>query len=107
MLENNGDRDVPIAIDGTWQKRGFKSLNGVVTATRFDNGQVIDLTILTKHCTCLGKDFSNHSPSCTANYRGASGGMEVQGAIYIFSRSVQSYNVRYNRYFGDGDSKGF
>lgn len=31
---------------------------------------------------------------------------EVQGAIGFFSRSVQSYNVRYNLYLGDGDAKG-
>ena len=24
--------NVPISVDGTWQKRGFSSLNGVVTA---------------------------------------------------------------------------
>lgn len=47
VLENNGDRDIPIAIDGTWQKRGFKSLNGVVAATSFDTGLVIDVSILT------------------------------------------------------------
>lgn len=51
-------------------------MNGVVTATSFDTGLVIDVSILTKHCTCLGKDFGNHSPLCTANYSGASGGME-------------------------------
>ncbi|GFU81779.1 hypothetical protein TNCV_3086911 [Trichonephila clavipes] len=29
---NNGNPNVPVAIDGTWQKRGHTSLNGVVTA---------------------------------------------------------------------------
>ncbi|GFT47443.1 uncharacterized protein TNCV_3749891 [Trichonephila clavipes] len=29
---NNGCPNVPVAIDGTWQKRGHTSLNGGVTA---------------------------------------------------------------------------
>ncbi|GFW65213.1 uncharacterized protein TNCV_394791 [Trichonephila clavipes] len=36
---NNGNPNVPVAIDGTWQKRGHTSLNGVVTAVRVDTGK--------------------------------------------------------------------
>jgi hypothetical protein len=102
---NEGSRDIPIAVDGTWQKRGYKFLNGVITATSFDTGKVIDMAILSKHCTRPDKRMHLHS--CTANYRGSSGGMEVQGATEIFRRSLPTYNVRYTKYLGDGDSKGF
>lgn len=124
LVMNNGNRDLPVAIDGAWQKRGHTSLNGVITATSFDTGKVInmvfggyggglamvfgmviDLSILSKYCKCPDKE--NHTPSCTANYRGCSGGMEIQGAFEIFQRSLPSYNVRYTQYLGDGDSKGF
>lgn len=104
VVENEGSRDLPVAIDGTWQKRGHTSMNGVITATSFDTGKVIDVSILTKYCKCTNK--SQHNPSCTANYRGSSGGMEVQGAKEIFIRSKRAYNVRYTQ-LGDGDSKGF
>ena len=33
--------------------------------------------------------------------------MESAGAVAIFTRSVQRYGVRYTKYLGDGDSKGF
>lgn len=33
--------------------------------------------------------------------------MEVNGAEAIFQRSKEKYNVRYDHYLGDGDSKGF
>lgn len=102
---NDGIRDLPVALDGTWQKRGHTSLNGVVTATSFDTGKVIDISILSKYCKCPNKE--NHSETCTANYKGSSGGMEVQGAVEIFSRSKKTYDVRYTQYLGDGDSKGF
>lgn len=104
---NDNVRDLTIAIDGTWQTRGFKSLNGVVTATSFDTGRVIDVSIMTKHCICPNKTEGRHLPTCKANYQGSSGGMEVQGAKDIFNHSVSAYNVRYTKYLGDGDSKSF
>lgn len=37
---NKNSRDLCVAIDGTWQKRGHKSLNGVVSTTSADNYKV-------------------------------------------------------------------
>ncbi|GFU29578.1 uncharacterized protein NPIL_658771 [Nephila pilipes] len=37
--ENDGGRD--IVVDGSWQKRGFSSKNGVVTATSVDTVYII------------------------------------------------------------------
>ncbi|GFT75644.1 uncharacterized protein NPIL_99571 [Nephila pilipes] len=34
--ENEGGRDIAVAVDGSWQKRGFSSKNGVVTVTSVD-----------------------------------------------------------------------
>lgn len=37
-------RDIPASgFDGTWQRRGFKSLNGVVTCTSIDSGKIVDV----------------------------------------------------------------
>ncbi|KAJ8869154.1 hypothetical protein PR048_030722 [Dryococelus australis] len=33
VLENEGRSDVAAAFDGTWQKRGHTSMNGVMTVT--------------------------------------------------------------------------
>lgn len=48
--ENCGEikTDIPVALDGSWHKRGHTSLNGVITATSVDTGKVIDLECLTK-----------------------------------------------------------
>ncbi|GFU26992.1 uncharacterized protein TNCV_1151571 [Trichonephila clavipes] len=64
---NNGNPNVPVAIDGTWQKRGHTSLNGVVTAVSVDTGKVIDAEILSRKCSC---HFNGnlHSDECSANY---------------------------------------
>ncbi|GFT99390.1 uncharacterized protein TNCV_3357301 [Trichonephila clavipes] len=97
---NNGNPNVPVAIDGTWQKRGHTSLNGV------DTGKVIDAEILSRKCSC---HFNGnlHSDECSANYFGNSGGMEVEGALRIFNRSEVLHNLRYTQYLGDGDSKAY
>ena len=37
--------DVDISSDGTWQKRGYASLNGVVTTIAQDNGNCVDFDV--------------------------------------------------------------
>ena len=31
-----------VSVDGSWQRRGFSSLNGVVTAKLMETGKIID-----------------------------------------------------------------
>ena len=102
---NENSRDITAAFDGSWQKRGHTSLNGVITATSLDNGKVIDVECLTKFCHNCKSDEPGHV--CNKNYDGFSGGMESEGVVKMFQRSEQSYQVRYVNYLGDGDSKGY
>lgn len=48
--ENYGKNEIAAAFDGTWQKRGHTSMNGVVTVTSFDTGKVMDFECLSKFC---------------------------------------------------------
>ncbi|GFU63710.1 uncharacterized protein TNCV_1181751 [Trichonephila clavipes] len=54
---NEGNKNIAVAVDGTWQKRGYTSLNGVVTVTSIDTGKVIDVDILSKYCACKNLPF--------------------------------------------------
>ncbi|GFT13035.1 uncharacterized protein TNCV_431541 [Trichonephila clavipes] len=106
VIENEHNKNIAIALDGTWQKRGHTSKNGVVTATSLDNGKVIEFECLSKYCfEC--KSTNKTCDNCQVNYHGFSAGMESEGALRIFSRFLPNYNVRYVQYLGDGDSKGF
>ncbi|GBM54289.1 hypothetical protein AVEN_234113-1 [Araneus ventricosus] len=106
VSRNDNSRDITVVLDGTWQKRGHTSINGVITATSLYTGKVIDFECLCKYCfTCKIK--SNECKDCQKNYEGYSGGMESKGAIRTFQRSVPTRNVRYAKYLRDGDSKGF
>ncbi|GFU33450.1 uncharacterized protein TNCV_4362601 [Trichonephila clavipes] len=84
--ENDGKRDLAVAVDGSWQKRGFSSKNGLVTVTSVDTGKVIDVEVFSKHCICPNK--TKHLQNCKRNFEGYSGKMEVAGALSIFQFPV-------------------
>ncbi|GFW62039.1 uncharacterized protein TNCV_1684701 [Trichonephila clavipes] len=83
LMKNDGKRDLAVAVDGSWQKRGFSSKNGLVTVTSVDTGKVIDVE---KFFKTLYLSEQNQASS-------------------KFVPSL--YNVRYTKYLGDGDSKAF
>ncbi|XP_054279210.1 uncharacterized protein LOC128997596 [Macrosteles quadrilineatus] len=112
VQQNDGDSDISVAFDGTWQRRGFKSKNGVATITSIDTGKVLDFETLTKFCSGCSKaktpeQKQKHAPQCVKNYEGYSGGMETQAAVTLFNRSELKRNVRYVNMLGDGDSKAY
>lgn len=49
-LDKDDTLDVAVSFDGTWAKRGFTSLTGVVFAISVDSGEVLDYTVLSKAC---------------------------------------------------------
>ncbi|GFX07060.1 uncharacterized protein TNCV_1556631 [Trichonephila clavipes] len=78
VIANVNNSNIAVAVDGTWHKRGYSSLNRVVCATSVENGKVIDFEALTKYCSsCKGK--KEPCGNCAKNYEGFSGGMECRG----------------------------
>ncbi|GFU86826.1 uncharacterized protein TNCV_1342711 [Trichonephila clavipes] len=42
-----------ISVDGTWQRRGYSSMNGCVAGLSVDTGKVVDIEIMSSYCpTC-------------------------------------------------------
>ena len=39
---------IDASFDGTWQKRGYSSLNGVITAIAKDSGKWFDYRVMSK-----------------------------------------------------------
>ena len=117
--EYNQDEIVNIdaSFDGTWQKRGFSSLNGIVTVISKDAGKCIDFHVLSKKCSgCASWEGKEGTPEyerfsvdhdCLINYQGSAGSMESAGVVKCFKQSEQLYKVRYTNYIGDGDSKSY
>ena len=104
-----------VSADGTWQKRGHASLNGIVTL--ISNGKCIDNEVLSKYCRgCQmwhGKKgtaeydswFSEHD--CQASHDKSSGAMEAAGTVAMFNRSTKQNKLIHHEYLGDGDTLSF
>ena len=117
--DKNNLTDTSVSVDGSWQRRGYSSFNGVVTAISVENGKILDVEPMSRMCKeCkLKENLKNTNPDlygewrathdCKLNYQGSAGGMEVTGAKRIFGRSVEKHNLRYTKFLGDGDSKSF
>ena len=113
------EKDVAVSIDGTWQRKGFTSTLGVVTAISVEEGKVLDCVILSKSCKgCTRMESIRKSDplqfkrwqtshKCNLNYHGSSPNMEKVGAIKIYERSVSKHKLYYTSFYGDGDSKSY
>lgn len=107
----------PVSVDGSWQKRGYASMNGIVSVISNENGKCLDVHVMSKRCHgCAIWKNKENSPGyidwklnhdCQANHEGSSGSMEAAGAIIMFARSVSKNNLMYTEYIGDGDTSSF
>ena len=108
-----------MTCDGTWARRGFQSLYGVVAVASWKTGKVLDVEVLSKHCqacaTHHGMDTSSgeldwwkgHQASCEVYYCSSSSAMKSTGVLAIWKRSVSKNMLRYTQMISDGDSKTF
>ncbi|GFU51042.1 uncharacterized protein TNCV_2757151 [Trichonephila clavipes] len=92
--KETGVLDITVSFDGSWQKRGYKSLYGIGVVIDLLTGLVIDYEILSKYCT-----------ECTAAVPHLEWKMEA--AAILWQRSIQGCNMRYTCILSDGDSKTF
>ena len=104
-----------MSVDGTWQRGGFSSLNGVVVAVSTTNFKAVDVEIVSRYCqpwiskeelrktdkTAFNKWKIDHEASCKANYKGSA------GATKLFQRLVEKHGLCNISYYGDGDSKSY
>ena len=115
--EEQGTSDCDVSLDGSWQRRGYASLNGFVSAIERVTDKVVDVDVMTKYChSCKHWNGRVDDPGyedwaikhdCLINHKGSSGSMETEGAVRIFNRSVQKNGLYYINYIGDGDSSAF
>ena len=116
--DENNTLDAAVSFDGTWAKRGFTSLTGVVFVISVDTGEILDYYVLSKSCQkCAlkkSKDLSDEEfeewlleHECDINFAGSSPAMESEGAVVLWERSVERHNLRYKWMVSDGDSKAF
>ena len=114
--------DITVSSDGSWQRRGFQSKNGVVTTLSVNgkSSKVIDSHVLSNYCDACAKHKKKtaagaedvewgvtHERYCDKNHEGSAGKMEPDGTQVIFRRSQEKHNLRYVKFLGDGDCKSY
>lgn len=111
--------NLKVSGDGSWKKRGFKSLYGVTTLIGYYSGKVIDLVVKSSYCQAstywknkkgtekYNEWFEEHEEECLKNHEASAGKMEVASIIEMFLASEEKFGVKYENYIGDGDSKTF
>lgn len=108
--------DVAIMYDGTWQKRGHRSHNGIGTAVSVGTGLCLDFEVLLNLAYSRHQDLGAeeeiwqafHSPVCEKNTECSSHAMETEAALCIWCRTP-SYEtpLRFTKFLSDGDSKAY
>ena len=121
LLGDNFDEDtvvdVDISADGSWQKRGFSSLNGVITIISLLTGNCLSYDAIDKKCKACESWESKidtaeyhrflETHECSINHLGSAGLMKPSSVIRCFKRSVETLKPRYENFIGDGDLKAF
>lgn len=116
-VEHGQTNGLTVSGDGSWRKRGFSSLFGLVSLIGWFSKKVLDVSVKSKYCkacehwkkkegTAEYEEWAEaHKSACHANHEGSSGKMEVDSVVAMFKRSETLHNIKYACYVGDGDSK--
>ena len=91
--------DIAVSCDGTWQRRGYASLNGVVSAISIESGKCLSHECVVNNCkSCemwvTPKGTREHEifvkdHDCPINHEGSAEAMVASGVVRIFQKSVE------------------
>ena len=114
--DESGLTPVKIGLDGTWAKRGFRSLSGAAFAVALGMNEIIDFGTKSKLNEAItfapmkksSDKFKEHKAKVEENSEAvledSSGAMEKEICKDIFNRSKE-IGLQYTDLLGDGDSK--
>ena len=85
-------------------RRGYSSLNSVVTVISKDSNAVYVLPGKIRGTPEYDRFIADHDGKCAINFGGSAGAMESTGVVSCFLESVEVHKVRITNFIGDGDS---
>ena len=104
--EKGHGENLTVSGDGSWIKRRFTSLVGIVSLIGKYSKKIVDVVVMSSYCRACEywkkvKDavgfalwYENHKKHCSA-IKGSAGKMEVQGVVKMFLRSLEKFAIRY------------
>ena len=117
--DEDGILNIGVSYDGSWQRRGHSSHNGMAAVIDLMTGLPIDYEVLSNFCLkCkiadekddseeLDEWRAKHKQNCLKNFNGSANAMELECALRLWGRSVEDHKMRYTAMLCDGDSKSF
>ena len=107
--------DIAVSYDGTWQKRGHTSRNGVFVAIDVLTGYVVDFEVMSNYCQVCEKRpkkddseynefWRKHQDACKKNHDSSSNAMERRSKDHLAEIYNTTGPLRYTVFLGDGDS---
>ncbi|XP_022177421.1 uncharacterized protein LOC111038573 [Myzus persicae] len=111
-VDENGIPMCTVVADGQWCKRSYKTkydaLSGVASIIGYRTKKVLFVGIRNRYCViCHRAASKNEKPSehrCFMNWNKSATGMEADGVVEGFMKSVEMHNLKFNKLIGDGDS---
>ena len=100
--------DIDITADGAWQRRGYASLNGVVTIIEKDSGKCINFKTRSKKCgMCeywnkqgnIEREQFMLNHDCPINHIGSASSMESCAIVECFKSSVTFNKLRFKNLY--------
>ena len=109
--------DIAVSCGGTWQRRGYDSLNGVISAISIEGVKCHSCECLFKNCKSCEMWATRKGTSeyeifvkdhdCPINHEGSAGAMKAPCVVGIFQKSVEKLKLCFTTYIGDGDTKAY
>ncbi|GFW56541.1 uncharacterized protein TNCV_1862511 [Trichonephila clavipes] len=84
VIANDNNSNIAVAVDGTWHKRGYSSLNGVVCATSLLRTERLSILKLSQNIV-LHVRVKKPCENCAKKLRRIQWGMECRGYEVYFS----------------------
>ena len=116
LPDKNDILDISVSFDGSWQRMGHASHNGVAVAIDLLTGLPVDYEVLSNFCLKCKVAEDNppnllwkekHAANCPKNFHGSSNAMEAECARRLWRRSEEKNHLRYTTMLCDGDSKSY
>lgn len=117
--EEAGSSKVAVVFDGTWQKRGHKSHDGVGTAISLATGLCLDFEVLSNYCISCSRHKALedgekvvwqtfHTPVCEKYTTCSAQTMETEAALRIWKKTgLYTVPLQFTIFLSDGDSKAY
>ena len=107
VVPEDGILQIEVSYDGSYAKRGFKSLHGMGYLVEVHTGFIVDFEVFSKYCEICQSHSNVEGEGCGHVWSGKSGQMEVEIAKILWRRSRENFGLEYHTMVADADAAAY